>query len=78
MTEQGRSVPGDVSVIGFDDQPIASLVSPALTTVAQDFAELGRQSFALLQNAITGSVGRTTVSVPARLVVRESTAPPAV
>ena len=75
MTEQGRRVPEDVSVIGFDDQPIASLVSPSLTTVAQDFAELGRQSFALLGRAIGGVEGRTTISVPARLVVRESTAP---
>jgi DNA-binding LacI/PurR family transcriptional regulator len=74
MTEQGRSVPRDVSVIGFDDQPIASLVSPALTTVAQDFNELGRQSFALLDRAISRTDGHTTVSVPARLVVRESTA----
>ncbi len=74
MTEQGRSVPRDVSVIGFDDQPIASLVSPALTTVAQDFNELGRQSFALLDRAISHTEGHTTVSVPARLVVRESTA----
>ncbi len=74
MTEQGRSVPHDVSVIGFDDQPIASLVSPALTTVAQDFNELGRQSFALLDRAISRTDGHTTVSVPARLVVRESTA----
>ena len=74
MTEQGRSVPGEVSVIGFDDQPIASLVSPALTTVAQDFAELGRETFHLLEAAMTGAGGRTSVSVPARLVVRESTA----
>ena len=75
MTEQGRRVPAEVSVIGFDDQPIASLVSPALTTVAQDFAELGRQSFALLEREISGAAGHRTVSVPARLVVRESTAP---
>ena len=76
MNEQGRSVPHDVSIIGFDDQPIASLVSPALTTVAQDFAELGRQSFALLDRAITRTDGRATVSVPAHLVVRESTGAP--
>jgi DNA-binding LacI/PurR family transcriptional regulator len=75
MTEQGRRVPDDVSLIGFNDQPIASLISPALTTVAQDFAELGRQSFSLLERAITGSDGRGTVSVPAKLVIRESTAP---
>lgn len=76
MTEQHRSVPGEVSVIGFDDQPLASLVSPALTTVAQDFAELGRQSFALLDNAINRTNGSHTISIPARLVIRDSTAPP--
>jgi DNA-binding LacI/PurR family transcriptional regulator len=73
MNEQGRRVPDEVSVIGFDDQPIASLSTPALTTVAQDFAELGRQAFALLEREITGTRGKTTVSVPAKLVVREST-----
>jgi DNA-binding LacI/PurR family transcriptional regulator len=74
MTEQGRAVPEEVSVVGFDDQPIASLVSPALTTVAQDFAELGRRTFALLDNVIKRVDGRRTVSVPTRLVTRESTA----
>jgi DNA-binding LacI/PurR family transcriptional regulator len=74
LTEQGRRVPEEVSVVGFDDQPIASLVTPALTTVAQDFAELGRQSFALLDRAINRSGGARTISVPARLVIRESTA----
>jgi DNA-binding LacI/PurR family transcriptional regulator len=75
LTEQGRRVPEDVSVVGFDDQPLAALVSPALTTVAQDFAELGRQSFALLDRAISRSEGPTTISIPTRLVIRESTAP---
>ncbi len=74
LAEQGRRVPEEVSVVGFDDQPIASLVTPALTTVAQDFAELGRQSFALLDRAVNRSGGARTVSVPARLVIRESTA----
>jgi DNA-binding LacI/PurR family transcriptional regulator len=75
MAEQGRQVPRDVSVVGFDDQPIAALVSPALTTVAQDFVELGRQSFGLLERGIRPSDGPTTVSVPARLIIRESTGP---
>jgi len=75
LTEQGRRVPHDVSVIGFDDQPFASFVSPALTTVSQDFAELGRRSFALLGQAISGSEGPRTISIPTRLVIRESTAP---
>lgn len=76
MSEQGRRVPHDVSVIGFDDQPIAALATPALTTVAQDFVELGRRAFGLLEQTIEGMSPRT-LSVPARLVIRESTAAPA-
>ena len=48
LHEAGRSVPGDVSVVGFDDIPEAAYFTPPLTTVRQDFIELGRQSFHLL------------------------------
>ena len=40
--------PGDVSVVGFDDTPVAEFLTPPLTTVRLDFAELGRACFALL------------------------------
>jgi DNA-binding LacI/PurR family transcriptional regulator len=76
LAEAGRSVPGDVSVIGFDDQPFATMWVPSLTTVAQDFDELGRRAFALLDSQIrTGSSAHTS-SLSPRLVIRESTAPP--
>ncbi|MET7736806.1 LacI family DNA-binding transcriptional regulator [Streptomyces sp. NPDC005402] len=45
----GRSVPGDVSVIGFDDAPHSGFVTPALTTVRLDFQGLGRSAFGLLR-----------------------------
>ena len=77
LNEQGRSVPADVSVIGFDDIPEAEFFSPPLTTVRQDFAEMGRRGVALLLEEI-GAPQRsgTRVTVPATLVERSSTAPP--
>ena len=50
--EAGRSVPDDVCVVGFDDVPEAAFFTPPLTTMRQDFAELGRQSFHLLLDEI--------------------------
>jgi DNA-binding LacI/PurR family transcriptional regulator len=46
----GLSIPGDVSVVGFDDTPVAEFLTPPLTTVRLDFAELGRACFALLRS----------------------------
>jgi DNA-binding LacI/PurR family transcriptional regulator len=48
MHGAGRAIPGDVSVVGFDDMPVAEFLTPPLTTVRLDFAELGRVCFALL------------------------------
>ena len=77
LNEEGRGVPADVSVIGFDDIPEAEFFSPPLTTVRQDFAEMGRRGVALLLEEI-GSPQRsgTRVTVPATLVERASTASP--
>jgi DNA-binding LacI/PurR family transcriptional regulator len=48
MHESGRRVPDDVSVVGFDDMPDSGYFLPPLTTIHQDFAELGRRALALL------------------------------
>jgi DNA-binding LacI/PurR family transcriptional regulator len=75
--EAGVDVPGRVSVAGFDDIPEAEFFSPPLTTVRQDFAEVGRRSISVLLDQIAGRGTTPRVVVPATLVVRASTAPPA-
>lgn len=72
LHESGRNVPGDVSVVGFDDIPEAAYFSPPLTTVRQDFAELGRRCLHILLARIEGSQEPTRVVVPPELVVRDS------
>jgi DNA-binding LacI/PurR family transcriptional regulator len=71
----GRAVPGDVSVIGFDDIPEARYLTPPLTTVRQDFDAVGRESLRLLLDAIQHGVDAPArMRVAPELVVRESTA----
>ncbi|GGQ13506.1 LacI family transcriptional regulator [Streptomyces griseomycini] len=77
LHERGRRVPEDVSVIGFDDIPEASSFLPPLTTVHQDFAEVGRLCVqAVLRKMRQVGPERGTTLVPTRLVRRDSTAPP--
>ncbi len=71
LFEAGKDVPGDVSIVGFDDVPGAAYWTPALTTVRMDFVALGRACVAALRGAAL-SVALT----PPALVVRESTSPP--
>jgi DNA-binding LacI/PurR family transcriptional regulator len=77
MHEAGRDVPGEVSIVGFDDIPEAQFFTPPLTTVHQDFNEVGRQSLMLLLDEI-GAASRSAsrVVVPPVLQVRDSTGPP--
>jgi DNA-binding LacI/PurR family transcriptional regulator len=76
LYEAGRDVPGDVSIVGFDDVPGAAYWTPALTTVRIDFVALGRACLAAIVAEVTGAP-RGAVALPAPgLVVRESTAPP--
>jgi DNA-binding LacI/PurR family transcriptional regulator len=76
MHEQGRRVPQEVSVVGFDDMPEAAYFTPPLTTVRQDFVLTGRHSFELLHDQIAGrAVPPAPVVVPVELVVRDSSAP---
>jgi DNA-binding LacI/PurR family transcriptional regulator len=74
FAELGVSVPGDVSVVGFDDIPESEFFSPPLTTVRQDFDEVGRRCIdVLLRRIAAGDGGFERTLVPARLVVRAST-----
>ncbi|MEU2265580.1 LacI family DNA-binding transcriptional regulator [Streptomyces olindensis] len=77
LHESGRSVPGDVSVVGYDDIPEAAHFLPPLTTVRTDFAEIGTRSLRLLLDRIDGPGERPRVDtlVPVDLVVRASSGP---
>ena len=75
LAEAGKSVPDDVSVVGFDDIPEAAFSQPPLTTIRQDFAALGREAVRLIVGAIGGEELPSTL-VPPRLVARQSTARP--
>lgn len=74
LHEAGREVPRDLSVVGFDDIPEAAYFTPPLTTVRQDFAELGRRCLHILLARIEGESGPSRVVVAPELVVRASTA----
>jgi len=77
LHEAGRAVPADVSVVGFDDMAEAGSFWPPLTTVHQDFTEVGRRCIEMLLHEIEDSTrGVGTSIVPTTLVVRASTAPP--
>jgi DNA-binding LacI/PurR family transcriptional regulator len=74
LHEAGRAIPGDVSVVGFDDIPEAPYFLPPLTTVRQDFDELGSRSLRVLLGMIeTGETGPPAPRVDPELVVRVST-----
>jgi DNA-binding LacI/PurR family transcriptional regulator len=81
-TDLGLRVPQDLSIVGFDDNPLASRMRPALTTVRQDVEEKGRAAAAALTVAIEHArVGAPEdirrIVIPTELVIRNSTAPPA-
>jgi DNA-binding LacI/PurR family transcriptional regulator len=77
LHERGRKVPGEVSVVGFDDNPDSAAFLPPLTTVHQDFAEMGRRCVqGLLEQIRDSRAVAGTVLVPTTLITRASTAPP--
>jgi DNA-binding LacI/PurR family transcriptional regulator len=76
LVENGRTVPADVSVVGFDDNPLARMWTPPLTTVRQDFAGLGSRAYGLLEGLIEGRKVRKYSSERPTVVIRESAAPP--
>lgn len=74
----GRSVPEQLSVVGFDDIDLAAYAEPPLTTMAQETAELGRWGVDRLLALLAGERGADAgpaLRIPTRLVVRGSTGP---
>ena len=78
LRARGRRIPGDVSVMGFDDVVWMSLLDAPLSTVAQPAREIGRQAAQLLLDRIEGLLQGppVTLFLEPRLIIRESTAPP--
>jgi len=77
LHEVGWDVPGRLSIVGFDDIPEAAFFTPPLTTVRQDFGEIGRRSlFLLLREIESGERPTSHETVAPELVVRTSTAAP--
>ncbi len=78
LDERGIRVPEDISVVGFDDIPESEFLVPSLTTVHQDFDEVGRRGMRILMNLIAGGDVDPAASEPVepRLVLRSSSALP--
>ena len=78
LHEHRIRVPQDVSVVGFDDIALSGYSSPPLTTVRQDFHQIGRELVRLVLAQLgTEKVPRSgPVLIPTELIVRETTAPP--
>ena len=74
---RGVRVPDELSIVGFDDLEEAGIVTPALTTIRQPLAEMGRIAVSLLLRLLDNqSIEALHVELATRLIVRESTAPP--
>ncbi len=75
--EMGRSVPGDISLVSFDDHPFFAHLTPAVTAVAQPIEELGAAAVKMLFELMAGrEPERRAVIIPPRLVERGSCAAP--
>jgi len=77
LHEAGLRVPDDVSVVGFDDLPESGYFTPPLTTVRQDFRELGIRTMALVLRVLGGEPDASVPLVEPQLIIRSSTSAPA-
>lgn len=74
--ERGIAVPDEISIVGFDDQPLAAHFLPPLTTIRQDFPALGAKAVEILKAAAEGAEIPQRSKLAVDLVVRSSTALP--
>jgi DNA-binding LacI/PurR family transcriptional regulator len=77
LAEKGLRVPRDVSIVGFDDIPDAGFYTPPLSTVRQDFGEVGRQALSTLIERMSGAIETgLRVRIAPELIIRASAAGP--
>ncbi|HEY3266582.1 MAG TPA: substrate-binding domain-containing protein [Armatimonadota bacterium] len=73
----GLDVPGDVSVVGFDETVGSAFINPPLTTVAQPLGDMGRRAVERMESALRGESNSHIVErLPVRFIARQSTAAP--
>lgn len=76
LQQAGLQIPGDMSVVGFDDQPFCRYLNPTLTTVQLPILEAGRRAIELLLALISGEQTATErLLLPCPLIVRQSSGP---
>ncbi|MFE7707899.1 LacI family DNA-binding transcriptional regulator [Streptomyces sp. NPDC057486] len=73
LREEGRRIPDDVALVGFDDSAVARHMDPALTSVRQPIEEMGREMTRVLLQEIAGEeLERPQIVLPTELIVRDS------
>lgn len=72
LKDNGYQIPSDISVIGFDNIQAASLVEPALTTISQDFKEIGRLAGESLLTWIEDGIKPSSSTIPVTFIQRDS------
>ena len=77
LRDLGHEIPDRLSLVGFDDIPEAAYLTPPLTTIRPDFAEVAHRAVdAIVSWRAHGGAAPQVPAVPPTLVVRESVAPP--
>ena len=72
IKEQGKKVPGDISVVGFDDLPLAQVMTPMLTTIRQSGFDRGNAAAKMLLDILESKQTPDNLTLPVSLVVRDS------
>ena len=75
FTDQGVRVPGDISVVGFDDIPLARYLNPPLTTASVSHAELGKQAWNRMWDLLNDRAPGQSIFLRPRIEVRGSAGP---